>query len=462
MGMGYAEQVAQATGWVEGPHVKALNLNPPFWDHPVPEGAKPTTVPMRYMPRLSLAERDRRWDALRKRMLMSNVDALLFLGNDIYWDMGLANIRYVTNAASKIATHALFLMDRDPIVYNNVGHMNRPYNYLLSVQDWVTDIRPFRGLAEITAELKDLSYGRSRIGLVGFNSTIQTTTTFLKGEVEFVERSLPEAELTDFSGTLQQMRVIKSEEEIGLMRRAAAISRNVIDVLVQSARPGKTEAEVFADMIRSQIAQGGEPNVFNLFASGPVEHSPEELWHLQHGLDQPYFPSTRPLAEGDLIVTEWHTKYGGYLVHTEYTAYVGPKIPQQLQDIFKVCVECLDVSKEVLKAGTTLREAWEAIRKPCAKAGYDFVELGFHAMGLGSPEFPTVIYHPGYGGNALNGHRIGDLVLEEGMCFGNNIDIFDPAWKCDVGCMFSDFMVVRPGGAELLVNTPREIGHAWG
>ena len=44
------------------------------------------------------------------------------------------------------------------------------------------------------------------------------------------------------------------------------------------------------------------------------------------------------------------------------------------------------------------------------------------------------------------------------MCFGNNIDLFAPDWKPDVGCMFSDFMVVRPNGAELLINTPREVG----
>ena len=138
--------------------------------------------------------------------------------------------------------------------------------------------------------------------------------------------------------------------------------------------------------------------------------------------------------------------------------HVGRNVPKQLTDIFKVCVECLDVSREVLKAGTTLREAWEAIRRPAERAGYDFVELGFHAMGLGSPEFPTVIYRPGYGSNALNGSRIGDLVLEEGMTFGNNLDLFDPAWKPDVGCMYSDFMVVRKTGAELLVGTPRTIG----
>jgi Xaa-Pro aminopeptidase len=166
----------------------------------------------------------------------------------------------------------------------------------------------------------------------------------------------------------------------------------------------------------------------------------------------------RPLADGDLIISEYHTKYGGYVCHTEYTVYMGKRAPDKLNDIWKVCIECLDISQEVMVPGMTLREAWERIRRPCEKAGYDFVELGWHGMGNGSPEFPTVIYPPGYGPKTLNGGGIGDFVFEEGMTFGNNIDINDPNWKFDVGCVLSDFMVVRPGKAELLVNVPRELG----
>lgn len=434
---------------------KPLPLHPP---QKLPEGARPTKVPMQYLPQLSLAERDRRWDALRKRMLLARMDALVFLGNDIYWDMGIANIRYVFHTASKIALYGAFFIDAPPIVWNSVPHMNRPYNYLRSTQSWTEDIRPFQGLGAICAELRARGLERGRIGLVAYSSTIQTTPTFIHGEMDVLKRELPNAELADASWILEQMRLVKSEEEIGMLRKAGAVARKVVDALVATARPGVTEAEVFAEMIRTQIANGAEPNVFNLLASAPIDHPPTELWHVLHGLDQPQVPCARPLAENDIVACEYHTKYGGYLAHTEYTVYVGKKPPQQLLNIFKVCVECLDVSKEVLKAGVTLREAWEAIRKPCSKAGYDFVELGFHAMGLGSPEFPTVIYMPGFGSNALNGHRIGDFVLEEGMAFGNNLDIFNPDWKPDIGCMYSDFMIVRKSGAECLVNTPRELG----
>jgi hypothetical protein len=43
------------------------------------------------------------------------------------------------------------------------------------------------------------------------------------------------------------------------------------------------------------------------------------------------------------------------------------------------------------------------------------------------------------------------------MCFGNNVDLHDSRWKPDVGCMLSDFMVVRPNEAECLIWTPLEL-----
>lgn len=441
-----------------GPYVRALGLPQPFPTHRVPRGSRPVRVPDEHYPRLPLSERDRRWDRLRKKMLMAGVDVLVLLGNDIYWDMGNANLRYVLGVAAKMGSTGLFFGEDAPILYNAVAHMSRPFHQQFAVQDWVEDIRVARGVQEIAAELRDRGLADGRIGLVGFSSTIQTVPTFLEGEVDALRRALPGAEIVDFSPALQEMRLVKSEAEIAHMRAAGRIARTVLDALVHAARPGVTEAAVYAEMVRTQIAEGGEPNIFNLFASGPLEHPSTELWHLLHGVDQPIMPTMRPLAAGDLIVTEWHTKYGGYLVHTEYTVYVGDRVPPRLQRIWDVSLECLDVSREVLTPGVTLREAWEAIRKPCERAGLDFVELGFHAMGLASPEFPSVIYRPGFGASALNGSGIGDLVLEEGMTFGNNIDLHDPAWKPDVGCMLADFMVVREGGAELLVGTPREIG----
>jgi hypothetical protein len=53
------------------------------------------------------------------------------------------------------------------------------------------------------------------------------------------------------------------------------------------------------------------------------------------------------------------------------------------------------------------------------------------------------------------------MVLEEGMCFGNNIDLHNSSWKPDVGCMLSDFMVVRKDKAECLIGTPTALAQVY-
>ncbi|MDH7794801.1 Xaa-Pro aminopeptidase [Beijerinckia sp. GAS462] len=390
-------------------------------------------------------------------MLMAGLDALVFFGNDIFWGAGMANMRYMFQVDSQSGAQALFPLSGKPIVWNGIPHNLRPTHMYLSLQDWVDDFRCNGGVAAVAAQLQEQGLDKARIGLVSFSSTIQTTPTLLHQDALTLQKLLPNAAFIDANWLTQEMRMVKSEEEIGQLRKAGKIARKTIDAMIDAARPGRTEAEVYAAMIHTQIANGGDPNIFNFLASGPVEHSDMELWHLLHGCEQPLSPTTRPLAKGDLIIAEWHTKYGGYRCHTEYTVYLGEKAPPELLDIWKVSVECLEASKQALVAGRTIREAVEMIRRPVERAGIDFVELGFHAMGTASPEFPTVVYKEGYGYDTMNGHGIGDLVLEEGMCFGNNIDLHNSRWKPDVGCMLSDFMVVREKQAECLIGTPIEM-----
>jgi Xaa-Pro aminopeptidase len=436
-----------------------MKPNPPFppTARPIPDDARPTRVPSKHVPQLSTKERDRRWDRARKAMLMAGYDALVFLGNDIYWGMGMANMRYMFQVDSQLGAEGLFPLSGEPAVWNGVPHMNRPANPYLSLNTWMTDFRTRGGMAAVADELRSRGLERAKLGLVGFSSTIQTTPTLLHQDVLNLKKLLPDADFGDASHLLQDMRMVKSEEEIEILRGAGRIARKVVDAMIEAARPGVPEALVYAEMIKTQIANGGEPNIFNLFSSGPVEHPRNELWHMLHGSEQPIAPTMRPLAEGDLIATEWHTKYGGYRCHTEFSVYLGRKAPKELLNIWNVSVECLEASKEALVAGRTIGESLEIIRKPAVRAGLDWVELGYHAMGTASPEFPTVVYAEGYGSNTLNGHRIMDMVLEEGMCFGNNIDLHDSRWKPDVGTMLSDFMVVRPKQAECLIGTPTEL-----
>lgn len=423
----------------------------------IPDGARPTQALWPFKAHLPLDERDRRWARVRAEMDAAGLDGLLFLGNDIFWGTGMANTHYVFQVDSQTGAKGWFDPSRDPVVWNCPPHMNRPTNLYPSLQNWVSDIRMEQGMAGVADEIRARQLDRGRLGYVGFSSAIQTTATLLAQDLSDIHRLLPGVEWVDATNLIQNLRVVKSEAEIALLREASRISRRTLDAMVATARPGVPDAAVYAEMIKTQIANGADPLIFNLFAAGPVEHPPEEIWHLLHGAEQPLAPSMRPLAVGDLIVAEWHTKYGGYRSHAEYTVYLGKRAPDALRRIWDVAIECLEASKSALVAGNTLGEAWRMIRAPARRADIDWVELGFHAMGIASPEFPTVIYEENYGTPALNGHGIEDYVLQEGMTFGNNIDLHDSRWKVDVGVMLSDFMVVRPKQAECLLGVPTEL-----
>jgi Xaa-Pro aminopeptidase len=422
---------------------------------PFPEGAQATRELLQYVPQLSTKERDRRWNATRKRMIHSGIDALVFLGTDISVGSGMGNVRYIFQVGSVFGADGLFPLTGEPVIWNNIPHMYRPTPMFLSTQEWMTDFRLMEGPSVIADEIISRGLDHSRIGLVGFSSALQRTPTYLHTYIVELEKLLPNVQFVDSTGLIQEMRMVKSEEEIGMMRKAGKIARKVVDAMVSSARAGVPDAVVYAEMIKTQIANGADPLIFNLFSAGPVEHPQQELWHLLHGCEQPLTPSMRPLKKGDLVISEYHTQYGGYRVHTEYTVYLGKKAPKELLNIWDVSVETLLASKEALIPGRTIREAIKMIRKPAKKAGLDWVELGFQTKGTASPEFPTVVYEDGYGPAQLRSNC--DLVLEEGMTMGNNIDIHDSRWKPDVGCMLADFMVVRPGGAECLIGTPLEM-----
>jgi Xaa-Pro aminopeptidase len=135
----------------------------------------------------------------------------------------------------------------------------------------------------------------------------------------------------------------------------------------------------------------------------------------------------------------------------EFSAFVGPP-PRELARVHAVAVECLRAGLDRLRPGVPLREAWEAFRRPVEKAGLDYIELGFHGHGLGSPEFPTVVYKPEE--PALSGRGLEAFELRPGMVLALNIDVFDPGWRKDVGIMLGDTVVIAEDGPRRLAGIP--------
>jgi len=399
-----------------------------------------------HLPQLSLAERDRRWTGLREAMGLRGLDCLLVWGTDRFYGMGTANLRYLTHIAAKQGI-CCFPRMGDPVVFIENIHMYHPYGPYLLSQDWVAEVRPFTGIDAVAGVVRDLGKARCRLGIVGYGSALQQHIIAYQ-EYEALREALPDAELVDVTDVLDELRLIKSPEEIALLEQSGRLAAAMVEALLETARAGVRECEVYAEMVRAHIAAGGEPYIFCFFSADPVDFCER---YLLHARPQPIAPTMRPLQGGDLVLAEFHASYGGYLTGVEFSAFVGPP-PSELARVHDVAVECLRCGVERLRPGVTLQEVWEALRQPVQAAGMDYIECGFHGHGVGSPEFPAVVYKPEE--PVLSGRGLEKFALRAGMVLALNIDIHDPHWRKDVGIMLGDTVVVSESGARRLAGIP--------
>ena len=119
------------------------------------------------IPQLSLAERDRRYAAVRKQMAARGLDAIVLWGWPMMWDFYTANARYLSPIGGNAEFNVLiFPAAGEP---TSIIHMPTFLDGWRAAQDWVSDIRPrTKSWADSVANrIKELKLERGKIGMDG-------------------------------------------------------------------------------------------------------------------------------------------------------------------------------------------------------------------------------------------------------------------------------------------------------
>lgn len=389
----------------------------------------------RHTPQPSLRERDRRWQRVREEMKYWDLDCLLVWGSDAQFSLCEVNFRYLTAIPSQGRSLVVFPRKGEPVAFVGTAHDT----FESIAYHWVSDVRTIPNTGDVVELVKELGFERSRIGYVG---NIPNYWQFIQQYPIFtdVQVQLPNAVFVDAAVLLWNVELIKSLEELELLREAGKIAEKVYEALLYSARPGVREREVYADMLRALVANGGEPNSMMLMDSGnPV---------FAHPRHPPM--SDRTLKQGDLIVVEYHVKYAGMVTHTERTVSLGTPNNETL-DLFSVCQEAYQVSLDVMKPGVSLKDAVDALRTPIRRAGCSYLECGYHAHGCTSGGFP------GFNDPDENLDDISNVYIKENMVFTQEVDLFDPKYRRGNGVVMADSFVVKETEAEVFARIPAEL-----
>jgi len=322
------------------------------------------------IPTFSMKERDRRWSLLRAAMEKAGFDALIALPHEGHWDQFGCDTRYITQiGGTQTEVGCVLPLEADVTA---VVRGENEIEWWGLAQDWVKDIRPSRRSygEPVIDRLKEVR--AERVGVIALSGMVRAPEGVVPwGTFEKIRTSLPNVKFANATDVLQEVRSVKSAEEVAFIEKAAEIIGYANEVLIQHAKVGVGENELIAEMLREVVRRGGEPITMMLFGTG----GPEVPWA------QRVF-TTRKLKAGDLINTEVEGKYAGYIAQALQPISLGPK-PKDLENIFAATKVIFDRMIKFLKPGISFGAVVKFYQDEVAAAGYEPEGALMHGRGLG-------------------------------------------------------------------------------
>ena len=280
----------------------------------------------------SLAERDRRWDAVRENSRKAGLDCVLVpLGNGI-------DGRYMTQL--RCSAMVLPADGREPIII-----ADRRSNNAWVPEPWQTG----REWAEPMAEaLLDLRMERARIGVVGLKGGTVSHCSSIDGVVNHtalnqVISKLPNAAFEDATDVVGLVRYVKSDEEIAFVRRSAAVASAGVDELINLARSGVDAGALYADVTARLLELRSEyyPLALTLDPAG----TPKPKRYTNP-------PIGKRLQNNSLINNEVNAILGAQLTQVCQPILLG-RIPEEWKPVIELHKEVYEASLTLIKPGTT-------------------------------------------------------------------------------------------------------------
>jgi Xaa-Pro aminopeptidase len=213
-------------------------------------------------------------------------------------------------------------------------------------------------------------FAKGAIGLVG---TFQMSAAM----VDYVKRAFPQARFVEASDLVDRVKVIKSAEEMELIKRAAVMQDGAMRAAFAAVKPGMRDSEVAAAAQYYSQCHGSENGIY-LCASMPLG-SPSKFAnrHLQNRVIEP----------GDQIALLVEDNGPGGMYTELGRSCVLGKVPQAMKDELGFCMEARKRTLDLLKPGTPCKDIWDAFndfmrkngrpteaRLYCHGQGYDLVE----------------------------------------------------------------------------------------
>jgi Xaa-Pro aminopeptidase len=394
----------------------------------------PVSPAERLVQSISTAELERRWKAVRAMMREKGLDFLVmqnhaeYLGGMVRWFTDFA-------ASYQYPMTVIFPVDDEMTVINCGMEPPATQNFPpLSVAHGIGTslgavyFPTMNYTTTIEGKLAVSALAGKKNPKIGWVERAFIPVTFY----EYVVGNLPGATFVDVTEEVDQIRGIKSAEEIELIKVCAAMQDGCVEHLRQTIKPGMRDYDVRAEAIY-YCAKHGSNEGLVLVGSGPLGTMvPFELHRLQNHV----------IASGDQVSVLVEVNGPcGYYTELQKIFVVGAEPTPALAEAFAAAVECQDMIAAAMVPGASPGDLWDMAVVFLTERGYARPGRSYaHGQGLSLVERPNI--------------RVDEpWKIAEGM----NIAIHPTAAGKGVWAGVTDGYIIGKNGAERIHKTPREI-----
>ncbi len=234
--------------------------------------------------------------------------------------------------------------------------------------------------------------------------------------------------LSDF---MQNMRIIKTDEEIACITKAQRIAEAAFTKLLSNMRVGQTEKQIAAYLEFFMMEMGSDGISFETIAASGVNSA------CPHAV-----PTDKPVKEGEFLTLDFGATHKGY--HSDMTrTVVFGKPTEEMKNIYNAVWGANTDAIKAVRADISCKLVDNVARSTLDAWGYEeyFTHGLGHGVGLEIHEAPSVSYRSG-------------TTLREGMIITIEPGVYIPG---KYGVRIEDMCVVTKDGCNIITETPKTL-----
>jgi len=247
---------------------------------------------------------------------------------------------------------------------------------------------------------------------------------------EALKKALPGVEIVKADDIMYRLRMIKSDNEISVLREAFKICEAGVEAVLNAIKPGMTELQVVGIAQEAMYRNGAEYEAHPTYVLSGVNSS--------HAIGRPTY---RVLEKGDLVQLNIGARVAGYSPSIGLPVCLG-KMDAAMKDLVSFGLEAHNKTMEWLKGGIPAGEVARNYFDYVSKRGYgeNLLYGPCHGLGMIEVERPWM-------------ETTSTYPLQENMTF--QVDTF--LYRPEYGIRWESGVRITPTGTEQFSNQYRDI-----